>query len=488
LKRSAPSAHFWSPVARTSNRRKAFSISKSPPQRAGDVLSLTKGFDGVSPQRTLAVWLCVGLAIVAAYQYGIIKFEVDIAHHDSPASGMDLRPAPPSEEEIALRKDLSRYLTQVMFYLDKDPKDARQSLEKLIRFVDRNPNLLDPLSATGLSARETYFAILLKIDCHTDLLREVEALIELCGRKLEAYEQRGILNLPLQRDVPLSAGNRATAERLDPIKADLTESEERKFVFQQLFKAYKILIALYLSDDSPVKNDNMAKKAIESLLHVLEAEFGPSFERVPMQGRAGSDEYDKPQIYAYIDYFRRRFQSNTSPAYSPEIALNCLRPVTEMLSSFESDRGISPCVRIHHLQSISNLLLDLACESAPEGLLTTKEDRQHLAEAERVQQRVLELAAAVEPSKRNRDCDLARVQGLVSLAKIAWRYGDEEKGDQELAKASQLANSINAHLYKEVIKRIEKDPKKTAMKDWEPVSEEECTRLAALDQDHRDKS
>ena len=54
--------------------------------------------------------------------------------------------------------------------------------------------------------------------------------------------------------------------------------------------------------------------------------------------------------------------------------------------------------------------------------------------------------------------------GLISMANIAWRYGDRKRGDEELAKTSQMTDSMNAHLLKEVIRRIDKDPSKTGMK------------------------
>jgi hypothetical protein len=161
--------------------------------------------------------------------------------------------------------------------------------------------------------------------------------------------------------------------------------------------------------------------------------------------------------------------------------LKCLRPITELLQSFEGTANFSPCLRIYTLQPIAHLVLDLACESAPEGLLTTDEDRQHLEEAKRVQQRVLQLDKAVDPTKRDGLCEMACAEGLISLAKIAWRYGDERTGDQELDKASRAVDALNPHLMKEVIRRIDKDPSKTAVKNWESVTAEECDRLTALD-------
>jgi hypothetical protein len=134
----------------------------------------------------------------------------------------------------------------------------------------------------------------------------------------------------------------------------------------------------------------------------------------------------------------------------------------------------------------------MACESAPERLLITGEDRQHLAEAKRVQTRVLELSAAIDPAKTDIVCRDALIQGLISMAKISFRCGEDRTGDERLEAASRLANSMNSSLYKEVIQRIDKDPAKTAMKHWEPVSAEECKRLIALDEEalekHRNKA
>ncbi len=437
------------------------------------------------------ILLGMGAALAAAYHYGFIKIQVNYEPVDGPAPfNFPESPAPASggAGEVALRQELNRYLRQAMYYQDKDSLELQQALGNIVRFTEQNPNLLDPLSTMSLLLRENYFATLAKSRSIADLAREEETLINICKRRLEDYEQRGILNLPLRRDVLLSLKKRAEVGQMDLNNNEMSESEERKFVFQQMLRAYSRLIILYVADDSSVRNDDKANGTIESVLSALEAEFGQSFERAPIQGRLDSDEFDKSGIYNYIDSFRGRLQSNTSPTYSPELALKCLRPLVELLPSFESVHGTSPCSRIFHLQSISTLILDLACESAPEGVLIIDEDRQHLEEARRVQQRVLELAAAVDPSKKQRLCDFACIVGLLSAAKIAWRYGQETIGDQELEKASQLANSLNDPLLNEVVRRIDKDPRKTSMKHWEPVTEEECDRLRSMNADHDEKS
>jgi hypothetical protein len=129
-------------------------------------------------------------------------------------------------------------------------------------------------------------------------------------------------------------------------------------------------------------------------------------------------ELDKILILETISRLRSLFESNTESTYSPELALKCLRPVTELLQTFEVAGGFSPCPRISTLQSITSMVLDLACESVPEGLLITNGDRQHLAEAKRVQIRVLELSATVEPSKRAIACRYALLHGLSQWPKF----------------------------------------------------------------------
>jgi hypothetical protein len=73
------------------------------------------------------------------------------------------------------------------------------------------------------------------------------------------------------------------------------------------------------------------------------------------------------------------------------------------------------------------------------------------------------------------------------MAKISWRCGEDENGDEQLEKASRLASSMNSYFYKEVIRQIDKDPTKTAMRHWEPVSTEECKQLIALDEEAEEK-
>ena len=112
---------------------------------------------------------------------------------------------------------------------------------------------------------------------------------------------------------------------------------------------------------------------------------------------------------------RRRFQENTSPTYCPELALICSHPITEIWSSLDSILGLRPCGWIYELQRVAELNLDLACESAPRGLLTTNEERQHLEDAKRVQERVLELTAA---QQEGTEPVTGLAIGLILLAKL----------------------------------------------------------------------
>lgn len=443
----------------------------------------TKGFGRSSTRSTLIILIGFGAALAVAFKYGNVKFEVQIIQHDASDSGSRVNSNdPPADDVSALQEEFEQLRRQIIFYSDKDPEASRNTIERFIRFVERHPHLLDLDSINGLMFREHYVNSLAGELNQPDYLRENDVLINACKRRLEEYDRRGVLNLPLQRVLPMFSNDEQREERRELHSTGKpTDSEERKYIFQQLCRAYGRLIEVCLSDASSVYNHETAKETTETLLSLLEVEFAPSFERLPMKGREHSTEFDQVSICYYINDLSSHFRQNTSSNYSPELALRCLRPMAELLQSMEEAGLTSPCFRIDCLQSIANLILDLACESAPEGLLTTDEERQHLEEAKRVQQRVLLLDAAVDPAKRNRSCDQACVEGLISMAKIGWKCGEETAGDLELEKASRLADSINSHLYKEVIRRIDKDPSKTAMKHWEPVSQEECNRLCASD-------
>jgi hypothetical protein len=431
--------------------------------------------------------LCITSASAVLFSYGIGNIQARVAALRALLSyeigkteakvSRDTTLVPWSAEQLAHKLELKTILTRALFYHDKDQEYYRQALRNLIEFMDQHPDLLDPVSASGFAFREAHLATLDVKDDHADFARSMGALIVGCRRKLEEYDQLGVLDVPLQRDVILVPNELMGAQQNNPRQAEMTKSEERKFVFQELFKAHLLMIDFYIAD-SPAKSDAMADETAENLLAALEAEFGTSYERLPTQGRKG--EIDRVYVFRNLSFLRRRFESNTSLTYSPELALQCLRPITEIWPSLEPVLGLTPCQLVHTLQSIAQLVLDLACESAPDGLLITTEDRRHLEEAKRIQRRVLELAAAVDPAKRDKICDSACAEGLISMAKIAWRYGEEKQGDQELQKASLLADAINNHLLKEVIRRIDKHPSKTPMKQWEPVSGEECLRLIKL--------
>jgi hypothetical protein len=430
----------------------------------------------------LIALLCLGAGLTALIYSDFVHVEVQYVDPDGSIAARSVgllgNNSAEGAGEHALRLELERLLRQIMFYQDKDTEDACQALQRIIRLMDEHPDLLDPVSTLGFQLRENYLAILGEKPNLEDFIQELHALINSCRRKLDEYDDLGIQNFPLDRDLDLDVQDRVKAEAENPSAAEMTDVESRKYVFQQLYKAYYQLIKLYVPDNSPTKDDVKADEIIESLLSVLEAEFGPSYERLPTKARGA--EVDKVRLFNFLNQLTGRFEDNTSPCYCPELGLKCLRPITEMLPSLESDLGYSPCWRIYFLQSIATLVLDLACESAPERLLTTSEDRQHLGEAKRVQQRVLELADAVDPEKRDKMCDNSCALGLITMAKIAWRYGDDKTGDAEHTKASKLANSTKDHLLMEVVRRIDKHPSKTAMKSWEPVSKEENDRLRAL--------
>lgn len=449
------------------------------------VRNSAKGFGGRSSRITFIVLVGLGALIAAAFKTGNIKFDVRVVHHDGSGSVSHVESRDPSADDVsALQKEFEQLQRRVFFYSDKDPKDNRNATERFIRFVEHHPHLLDLDSLYGLVFREHYVKLLAREANLSDFLRENNILINADKRRLEEYDRQGVLNLPLQRILPMfSSHERWEKQSGQGSNSELTDSEERKYIFQQSFRAHARLIEICLTNASSVCNYEMVKETIESLLSLLEAEFAPSFERLPVTKLEHSTEFDKSLICRYVNCLSTYFQSNTSSNYSPELALRCLCPVAELQQSLEEAGLVSPCSRIFCLQRIANLFWDLACESSPEGLLTTDEERQQLEEAKRVQQKVLLLDAAVDSAKRDRLCDRACILGKIHLAKIAWKYGEETAGDEELDKASNLAHSINSHLYKEVIRRIDKDPSKTAMKHWEPVSGEECNRLAALDRE-----
>ncbi len=464
--------------------------SSVPPQSPSQNAFVSTGRLGKSSrQGALGALLLLGAVLAAAVHYGVINFDVKIERHESPVPGNHEETTTPlNAERIALGLELHRYLKQSMFYLDKDSEEAVNALQRVLQLIDQHPYLLDPASTSGLVLRDQYVTKLLEKANHSDLLRQINVLIKACQRRLDEYDEQGILNVPLQRDLPILMAERVQVRQTDASQSEMTKPDERKLIFQILFGGYQNLIQLFMGDDSSFRNDVMADETIDESLSRMEGEYGPSFERAPIRRRLGSIEIDQHFIYGYLHMLRSRFAINTKPTYSPELALKCMRAITELEQSFEAQEGLSPCARIYTLQCIANLILDLACEAAPQGRLTTDEDRQHLEEAERVQKRVLELAAAVDPIKTDKACDEACATGLISMAKIAWRYGDEKGGDEELAKASEIVDSTNAYLLKEVIRRIDKDPSKTAMKDWEPITAEECNRLIALEAEEDRKS
>lgn len=389
-----------------------------------------------------------------------------------------------SADGVAHRLELDRILKQAIFYEDKNQDSYRQALGRLTQFMDEHPELVDPVSTFGFAHREVYLRMLGWEENHPDIVRTLNALIIACRRRLDHFDQLGHLNLPLQRDVILFPEKLLEHQQRSPNAVNLTELEERKFVFQQLFRAYDQLLVLYLAEDSPPKRESMFTETVEDLLTAIEAEYGTSYDRLPTRGRGG--EIDKVFLFNYLSSLRQGYEMNTLSTYSAGMALKCLRPIIEIWPSVESILELTPCQKIYDLQIIAELVLDLACESTPDGLLTTTEERRHLAEAREIQQRVLELGAAIEPAKRDNSCTSACSEGLISMAKIAWRYGEEEAGDKELEKALILAEAVDDHLLKEVIRRIDKHPSKTSMKYWEPVDQDECERLRALDSEDED--
>jgi hypothetical protein len=412
--------------------------------------------------------LCLGVGFTASASYGIL---------DNPSTGLD-SPAFGRFEETTLRRELAQYLRQVVYYQDKDLESTCQILEKLVKFMDQHPDLIHPFSGFGLLLFEDYLATLYQLDRLEDYLREINRSITFCSDILADYDRRGVLNLPLEEDIELGIEERAEKEDGMELE-DLTEPQLRKVVFQQLFKAYFSLLNEYLKQDSKVKDSIDPEQTVDDMLSALEREFGPSFKRLPLEGR--NAEIGQLDVFDVLETVGSKFASNTSPNYSPELALKLLHPQTELLPSLLSLPSISPCLQIAALQQAATLVLDLACESAPEGLLTTPEQRQYLEEAKRIQQLVLDIDAGLDPAKRDRVCDTERIEGLIAMAKIAWRFGEMDAGDLELEKASQLANATGARLYKEAIRRIDKHPSKTAMKHWEPVTAEECRGLIGFD-------
>lgn len=448
---------------------RGFLLSAPSPTRSRALSTSTKRLAGGPTRSALAVLLCIGGVLAAAFHYGVLQVHLKIDHHhlDSDPLRSLTEVALAMDNDSETLEELNRYTRQVKYYQDKDPEYARQAAGKMVEIMEQHVDLVDPDSILGLMIRSTYVTILSDNPTHPDFLPETNKLLDSCKRKLEDYDKRGILNLPLRRDVSAFVGEQAPGPQQALAHENLTESEERKCVFQMLFEAYNNLVLVYLDEEGPLGNETMANRTIEDIIVALEAEFGPSLERAPLWRRPGSSEIDRNLILNYISLWNRRFEPSISPYYSPVLALKCLRHMAELVDVLGPELGASPCDHVDLLQRIATLVLDLACQSAPEGLLVTEEDRHYLAEAKRVQQRVLDLAAAVDPTRRDKKCDLICVEGLISMAKISWRCGDEKTGDQDLEKASRLADSINTHWYKEVIRRIDKDPSKTAPKDWE---------------------
>ena len=397
-------------------------------------------------------FLCLASASAALFSYGSGTIQANASaftalfSYETGSSKAKVanehNPVLVSADDGAYRLELDKILKQAIFYNDKDQNRYRQALGRLTQFMDDHPELVDPLSAFGFAHREVYVELLALEQNHSDLVRSLSALITACKRRLDHYNQVGLLNLPLQRDMILFPNEVLELQQRNPNRVEMTEAEERKFVFQQLFRAYDRLLFLYLAEDSPAKDDDLANETVENLLTALEAEFGTSYDRLPTQGRGA--EIDKLYLFNYLSGFRQRYECNTLSTYSSEMALKCLRPIIEIWPSVESILGLTPCQKIYTLQSIAELVLDLACESAPDGLLITTEERRHLEEARQIQQRVLELGAAIDPAKRDNSCTSACSEGLISMAKIAWRYGQGKVGDQELEKASVLQSSEEA--------------------------------------------
>ena len=127
-------------------------------------------------------------------------------------------------------------------------------------FSSQHPEILGPLSSFGFGHLEVHLNMLNIKEHHIELTGSLQSLIIACRRKLEEYDQLVVLNLPLQRDVILPPHERFNAQQKNSKEAEMTDSEERKFVFQQLFRAYYRLLFCYTTEDSPTKSDVLAKR------------------------------------------------------------------------------------------------------------------------------------------------------------------------------------------------------------------------------------
>lgn len=222
---SSPSVYQSNLASRSRRSRRGFPFPASPQTHFRNVSTITRRLNENPRQRTVVALLCVGAVLAAAYRYGYIKLQVQwevnrpdgltTSNHPSsrdPCRRPDNSPTTTNTaEEIALRTEFVRYLRQAMFYQDKDPEGLRNAFRIIIQFMDQHPHISDPLTIPGLLYREEYWSLLAEISNHTNLLRETDIFIDMCKRKLEEYDQHGIQNLPLQRDVLLSVGERAQA-------------------------------------------------------------------------------------------------------------------------------------------------------------------------------------------------------------------------------------------------------------------------------------
>jgi hypothetical protein len=172
----------------------------------------------------------------------------------------------------------SQCLRLAVLYLEKDQEKALLALERYTRLVDQHPDLFDPASTTALTLRQDCIEQMAQNPGRGDLLRHLHLLINACRQRLEEYDQRGILILPLQRDAPMFSNASGPRQRVKVGAAENTEAEERKYNFQILFLQSHKLLFLCVPNNSPFRNEVMATETMDDWLSALEAEFCPSRE------------------------------------------------------------------------------------------------------------------------------------------------------------------------------------------------------------------
>jgi hypothetical protein len=260
----------------------------------------------------LLVLICLRAAVGTASHYGYIKVEMKVERCENAALDRRLH-NPPSETDakIAIREEMTQNLWQAWSYIAEDHEQTLDAFKRVLRLIDQHPDYLGPTSTIALSLRESYVARLAKDPSNPECLRETNARAKACSQRPEEYDQRGILNIPLQRDLPVLMERQGRAKQRVQSASGITEYEEWKIVFQMPFREYNPLIQFYVGDDALIRNDTMANETIEHLLSALEAELGPSFERAPMRRRARSTEIDKEFIYSYLDELCQRFRDST---------------------------------------------------------------------------------------------------------------------------------------------------------------------------------